>query len=96
VGRLWSVFHQKRYETHARRRYNAKPVMRIPVTNLILSSVKKDLDFPDPFTDLVLFLPASSFSLFITAFNFENSLLKMIISGLNPQISFPTTQHPAL
>ena len=62
---LRSVFHQKRYATQAKRRYNAKPVMRIPITNLILSSVKKDFVFPELFVVFIFFLPVSSFSLFI-------------------------------
>jgi hypothetical protein len=62
-GRLWSVFHQNRYATQARRRYNAKPVISIPNTNFILSSVKKDLDFALP---LFVFLPVSSFSFLIS------------------------------
>jgi len=63
---LRSVFHQKRYATQARSRYIAKPVMRIPITNLILSSVIKDFVFPELFVVLVFFLPVSSFSLFIS------------------------------
>ena len=58
-GILRSVFHQKRYATQARRRYNAKPVMRIPITNLILSSVMKDLDFSEFFVDFYILLLVS-------------------------------------
>src|ERR1035437_11833 len=47
TGMLLTIFHQKRYAIQAKRRYKAKPVMRIPITNLILSSVKKDLVFTD-------------------------------------------------
>src|ERR1035437_4162755 len=61
---LRSVFHQNRYATQARRRYNAKPVMRIPTTNLILSSVNIDLLFTLLLAGFETFLPASSFSLF--------------------------------
>jgi hypothetical protein len=56
--RLRSVFHQNRYATQASSRYSAKPEIRIPNTNLILSSVKKDLDLAFVFT---VFLPLFSF-----------------------------------
>src|SRR5512140_1282561 len=69
--KLRSVFHQKRYATHARRRYRANPVISIPTTNFILSSVKKDLDLVLLFFD---FLPDSSFSFFISNQKFHHRI----------------------
>src|SRR3972149_997225 len=69
-GRLSSNFHQTRYEIQASRRYSAKPVIRIPAMNLILSSVKKDFEFAEPLADFVFFLGDSSFSLVIAELSF--------------------------
>jgi hypothetical protein len=65
--RLRSVFHQKRYAMHARRRYNANPAIRTPMTNFIFSSPEDDFvfgvsllffaDFP-----LLHLFPCSSYS----------------------------------
>jgi len=45
----------------------AKPVIRMPKINLILSSVRKDFHFPDGLVVFVLFFEGSSFSLIFSA-----------------------------